>query len=41
MKAASLLFDEFEFYDRETAEEAIACAQAVLKAVREARERCA
>jgi HEPN domain-containing protein len=31
----------FEFYDRGTAEEAIACAQAVLKAVQEAKERCA
>ena len=31
----------FEYYDRETAEKAIACAQEVLKAVQEARERCA
>ena len=31
----------FEYYDRETAEEAIACAQAVLKAVQESRERYA
>lgn len=31
----------FEFYDRETAEEAIACAQAVLKIVQEARDRYA
>lgn len=31
----------FEFYDRQTAEKAIACAQEVLKALQEARERCA
>jgi len=31
----------FEYYDRETAAKAIACAQEVLKAVQEARERCA
>lgn len=31
----------FEYYDQETAEEAIACAQAVLKVVQEAKERCA
>jgi HEPN domain-containing protein len=31
----------FEYYDRETAEKAITCAQAVLEAVQEARERYA
>jgi HEPN domain-containing protein len=31
----------FEYYDRETAEKAIACAEAVLRAVQEARERYA
>ena len=31
----------FEFYDRETAENAIVCAQAVLKAVQEAKRRYA
>ena len=31
----------FEYYDRETADKVIACAEAVLKAVQEARERYA
>ena len=31
----------FEYYDRETADEAVACAQAVLRAVQESRERYA
>jgi HEPN domain-containing protein len=31
----------FEFYDRETAEKAVVCAQAVLEVVQEARERYA
>jgi HEPN domain-containing protein len=31
----------FEYYDRETADEAVACAQAVLKVVQESRERYA
>ena len=31
----------FEFYDRETADKAVACAQVVLEAVQEAKERCA
>jgi len=31
----------FEFYDQETAEEAISCAQAVIDAVREAKARYA